>query len=176
MNNAFPGCDSFEQRKTQLVSSLNSFLGPPFTLQRLCELLVEEKPYTNTTKYMNALEKMFAVSGTMPTLSPAEYNRAIEQQHAAFQAALSIPTPGQPQNSFSGINEEQFQIAAVMPDTNATSTETTDATAESPSPSSSSSLSASSSSSSDSSSLHSNASISPTTTSDEVGEPEPMDL
>ena len=31
---------------------------PPFTLQRLCELLVEPQQYTSTKKYLNALEKV----------------------------------------------------------------------------------------------------------------------
>jgi len=61
-------------------------VGPPFTLQRLCELLIEPQLYGSTKKYLNALEKMFAVSQTMATLTPVEYDKEAAKQTANFLA------------------------------------------------------------------------------------------
>jgi hypothetical protein len=39
---------------------------PPFTLQRLCELLTDEpRLYTSTNKFTNAIEKVRAVSSLL---------------------------------------------------------------------------------------------------------------
>lgn len=88
---------SINERCAQILRSLESFVGPPFTLQRLCELLTDEpRLYTSTNKFTNAIEKMFAVSGIIPTLAPADYNETVATNAAAFAAATREAPPAAP--------------------------------------------------------------------------------
>lgn len=49
---------SFESMKSNLLSRLDSFVLPPFTIQRICELLTApRKEYNRLDKYMRAVEK-----------------------------------------------------------------------------------------------------------------------
>jgi len=51
--------ETFDQRLQRAVVLMNEFEGPPFTLQRLCELLSEPKRfYRNTSKYFQAVSKL----------------------------------------------------------------------------------------------------------------------
>ncbi|ELR17217.1 uncharacterized protein ACA1_058830 [Acanthamoeba castellanii str. Neff] len=64
---------------------------------RLCELLTDEpRLYTSTNKFTNAIEKMFAVSGIIPTLAPADYNETVATNAAAFAAATREAPPAAP--------------------------------------------------------------------------------
>jgi hypothetical protein len=107
-----------ETRQTQLLSALQSFHGPPFTLQRLCELLLNPKLYGNPTKFLNAIEKMFAVSGTIVTLEVGEYATLLRDQAEAYllassdspatsTAILNIPT--------STLASSAFSVATAFP-------------------------------------------------------------
>jgi len=96
-NTQIPDCgeqagSTFEERRTQILGSLDSFIGPPFTLQRLCELLLEPHIYSSTRKYLNAVEKMFAVSQTLATLSPMDYDKEAAKQTASYLAIMSAAT------------------------------------------------------------------------------------
>jgi len=89
-----PETTAISERCSAIQRSLESFVGPPFTLQRLCELLVNEpKLYKSTSKFVNAIEKMFAVSGILPTLEPSEYNERVATQAAAFAEATREAPP-----------------------------------------------------------------------------------
>ena len=61
--------DSILQR---LLALLDEFPNAPFTVQRLCELLLDpRRVYANSTrKCMNAIEKLLTVSSTVPVTMP----------------------------------------------------------------------------------------------------------
>ena len=62
---------NFEELKQDILSSLDSFTGPPFTIQRICELLtLPNKHYKRTDKFMRGLEKnVLVVSHIDPALN-----------------------------------------------------------------------------------------------------------
>jgi len=54
-----------------LTVCVEELTGPPFTLQRLAELLLEpKKQYSNSSKLIFALEKLLSVSTTIPKSEP----------------------------------------------------------------------------------------------------------
>lgn len=56
----YPNVDPFnyETMKTSLLERLDQFNAAPFTVQRLCELLIDpRKQYSRIDKFMRALEK-----------------------------------------------------------------------------------------------------------------------
>mmetsp|Transcript_10617 Transcript_10617/g.17718 ORF Transcript_10617/g.17718 Transcript_10617/m.17718 type:complete len:199 (+) Transcript_10617:76-672(+) len=69
---------TFEQRLVKLYTKLNDLPGPPFTVQRLCELLVAPSLYAEPRKYVFAVEKMVFVSTVNPVLSEKEYNSIVK--------------------------------------------------------------------------------------------------
>lgn len=49
---------NYETMKTSLLERLDQFNAAPFTVQRLCELLIDpRKQYSRIDKFMRALEK-----------------------------------------------------------------------------------------------------------------------
>ena len=73
----------FDQMKERIFEQLESYSGIPFTVQRLCELLVQPKRhYKRTDKFMRGLEKIMLVVSTIdPNPSseetdPAELDRS----------------------------------------------------------------------------------------------------
>jgi len=59
-----------EKRSQRFLVALESFDEAPFTVQRLCELILSpEKVYSTYFKYISALEKMVNITSTLPTLS-----------------------------------------------------------------------------------------------------------
>ena len=64
---------SFAERRNMLTEALRSFDGPPFTVQRLAEVLLNPEPqYAATHKLMNGLEKLLSVSSTLQSIGDAE--------------------------------------------------------------------------------------------------------
>ncbi|KAI9007970.1 PPP4R2-domain-containing protein [Phycomyces nitens] len=56
---------NIETLKTTIVHSIDQHLGAPFTIQRLCELLLEpRKHYKMFIKYLRAIEKVLLVTST----------------------------------------------------------------------------------------------------------------
>ena len=54
---------NFEQMKERIFEQLESYTGLPFTIQRLCELMVQpKKHYKRIDKYMRGLEKVMLVA------------------------------------------------------------------------------------------------------------------
>ncbi|KAK2972843.1 hypothetical protein RJ640_028371 [Escallonia rubra] len=87
--------ESYQELVKRLDDALNSFLeGPPFTLQRLCEiLLAAQNIYPNLSKLALALEKNLLVTSTLtictdpytpaPMQSPNEQDNGTEEPHQA---------------------------------------------------------------------------------------------
>jgi hypothetical protein len=69
----------FNTQKQKLVEGLQNFPGVPFTIQRICELLINPT-YPTTRKYVFAFEKLLTITSTQETLSPQEYNEAVALQ------------------------------------------------------------------------------------------------
>nr|CAD7206210.1 unnamed protein product [Timema douglasi] len=62
---------SFETMKDNLVERLESFSSAPFTVQRICELLINpKKEYKRIDKYLRAIEKNFLVVSTKEPGAP----------------------------------------------------------------------------------------------------------
>jgi hypothetical protein len=65
--------EEFEQKSQKFFQALGAYEDAPFTLQRLCELvLAPEKTYASSKKYFTALEKMVNITSTIQTLTPQE--------------------------------------------------------------------------------------------------------
>jgi len=63
-----PNVDAFKfgEMKERILEQLDSYTGTPFTIQRLCELLVQPKRhYKRTDKFMRGLEKVMLVVSTV---------------------------------------------------------------------------------------------------------------
>lgn len=74
--------------KERLLKRLDDFTAPPFTIQRLAELLLVTTPYASEPrKYVFAVEKLVYVSSTIPVLAPADYDTLIVQLDKAMRAA-----------------------------------------------------------------------------------------
>eukprot|EP00743_Colponemidia_sp_Colp-15_P003061 GILK01003309.1.p1 GENE.GILK01003309.1~~GILK01003309.1.p1 ORF type:complete len:182 (+),score=14.06 GILK01003309.1:97-642(+) len=59
--------NNFQSQLQRILQALNLFSGPPFTIQRLCELTVmPHKLYNSTKKLLAAFEKSLSVSSTVP--------------------------------------------------------------------------------------------------------------
>ena len=79
--------EPYEELLKRLLSLLKEFPNAPFTVQRLCELLLDpHRIYaTSTRKVTSASEKLLTVSSTVPTMvvaqpKPGTYQAASETQ------------------------------------------------------------------------------------------------
>jgi hypothetical protein len=72
-------------------------LSPPFTLQRLCELVVspEKWGYTTTKRYVHAVEKVLSVTSYQDTLSPEQYSLALYEQFENMRVVQETKKPGE---------------------------------------------------------------------------------
>lgn len=64
----YPNVDNFnfDRLKTSLLDRLELFVSAPFTIQRMCELLLDpKKQYSRIDKFMRALEKNILVVSTV---------------------------------------------------------------------------------------------------------------
>ncbi len=62
---------TYEDRRDYVLAALNSFDRPPFTIQRIAEVIVEpQAQYSSTHKLLNSLEKLLSVSTTLPLHHP----------------------------------------------------------------------------------------------------------
>jgi hypothetical protein len=61
---------TFHDRMRDLLKLLNRFdKAPPFTIQRLVELILDgQNQYCTTHKYMNGLEKLLSVTSTLSSV------------------------------------------------------------------------------------------------------------
>ena len=70
---AQPGGENYADVLKRQLALLDEFPNAPFTLQRLCELLIAPRAMyaTSTRKLMNAVEKLLTVSSAVPTMQVA---------------------------------------------------------------------------------------------------------
>ncbi|XP_030377507.1 serine/threonine-protein phosphatase 4 regulatory subunit 2-like [Scaptodrosophila lebanonensis] len=84
----YPNVDPFNygSLKLSLLEYLDWFKAAPFTVQRLCELLIDpHKHYSRIDKYMRALEKnLLVISTTEPATSRTE------NQHLFSNASIDV--------------------------------------------------------------------------------------
>ncbi|KAJ2922223.1 hypothetical protein H1R20_g14859, partial [Candolleomyces eurysporus] len=101
-----------------VFDQLDAFDGPPFTIQRLCELLIEpQKHYKSVGKYLRAVEKSILVTSTpsTPLFSPIAFlhedariarsrSRSISPTRldAASVREATLPPPSPPPDSEPG--------------------------------------------------------------------------
>ncbi|KAK5575189.1 hypothetical protein RB653_010445 [Dictyostelium firmibasis] len=67
--------------KKEFLDSFKESKLSPFTVQRLCELIINYKMYTSFSKYLCAVEKMLNVS-TLPHLTPEEVTEFNKNQNS----------------------------------------------------------------------------------------------
>ncbi|GAQ91052.1 hypothetical protein KFL_007200010 [Klebsormidium nitens] len=94
------GGESFEGLQGRLHALLDAITGPPFTIQRLCEVLLwPHETYTSIDKLALALEKLLMVTQTIPLSSDA-YPPLPLPPHQPPPPRRPNPQPMQPRLSF----------------------------------------------------------------------------
>eukprot|EP00026_Physarum_polycephalum_P016744 Phypoly_transcript_17733.p1 GENE.Phypoly_transcript_17733~~Phypoly_transcript_17733.p1 ORF type:complete len:233 (+),score=56.38 Phypoly_transcript_17733:76-774(+) len=105
--------NDIEKRSQRFLYALDSFDEAPFTVQRLCELiLAPEKVYSTYFKYVSALEKMVNITSTLPTLTPQQIQTInqtglISPQPEDDSSSSSAPSPSS-SHTFSSAPEENY--------------------------------------------------------------------
>ncbi len=62
---------TYEERRDEALAALNGFNRPPFTIQRITEVIMEPRAqYSSTHKLLNGLEKLLSVTTTLPPYQP----------------------------------------------------------------------------------------------------------
>ncbi|TMW56198.1 hypothetical protein Poli38472_008846 [Pythium oligandrum] len=89
--------EKYEERRQQVAEQLTAFDGPPFTLQRLTEVILEpHKSYKNLNKLFNALEKLLSVTSTIPVADPRRQDEPVVDENeppAAITVSVSPVSP-----------------------------------------------------------------------------------
>ncbi|KAJ4846135.1 hypothetical protein Tsubulata_048361 [Turnera subulata] len=83
--------ETFTELVRRLDEAIQSFYeGPPFTLQRICEILLDASSiYPNLSKLSQALEKNLSVTSTL-TVSPNPYPQEIKQPAKSDEASEEL--------------------------------------------------------------------------------------
>ncbi|KAG6585097.1 serine/threonine-protein phosphatase 4 regulatory subunit 2-B-like [Phytophthora cinnamomi] len=69
-----------KSRRASVTQLLQTFESPPFTLQRLTEIILEpHRSYRSLPKLLNALEKLLAVSSTIQVVDPRTAQAIVQQ-------------------------------------------------------------------------------------------------
>jgi len=78
----------FDQMKERIFEQLESYTGIPFTVQRLCELIVQpRKHYKRTDKFMRGLEKIMLVVSTIdPNPNSQDESNKQENSECSFES------------------------------------------------------------------------------------------
>ena len=99
----------FDQMKQRIFEQLESYSGIPFTVQRLCELLVQPKRhYKRTDKFMRGLEKIMLV---VSTILPNPSNGDTETEPPELDRSDTIPIHHlEADNEALGIQEDPREI------------------------------------------------------------------
>lgn len=101
-------CVSFDEMRSRLVNCVNKFNSAPFTIQRLCELLVDpNKHYKTMEKFMRAIEKNLLVISTVDQFGNKIVKETVhrdsllssDKPHAGAAAFNSPLMPPAPENS-----------------------------------------------------------------------------
>ncbi|GCC20472.1 serine/threonine-protein phosphatase 4 regulatory subunit 2-B [Chiloscyllium punctatum] len=97
----------YEEMKNRILKIVNGFMGIPFTIQRLCELLTDpKKNYTGTDKFLRGVEKnVMVVSCVYPSTEKCNFgsnslNRVngimLSGSHTGYTDRSNINGPGTP--------------------------------------------------------------------------------
>ncbi|KAJ0396923.1 hypothetical protein P43SY_000982 [Pythium insidiosum] len=90
---------SHEERRNNLADQLSAFEGPPFTLQRLTEVIMEpHKTYKSLSKLCNAIEKLLSVTSTLRVVDPRSAPPADDEDEPPAPPTVKVspvaaPTP-----------------------------------------------------------------------------------
>ncbi|KAJ0398781.1 hypothetical protein ATCC90586_001305 [Pythium insidiosum] len=90
---------SHEERRNNLADQLSAFEGPPFTLQRLTEVIMEpHKTYKSLSKLCNAIEKLLSVTSTLRVVDPRSAPPAEDEDEPPAPPTVKVspvaaPTP-----------------------------------------------------------------------------------
>ncbi|KAE9028145.1 hypothetical protein PR003_g10959 [Phytophthora rubi] len=85
-----------KSRRASVTQLLQTFESPPFTLQRLTEIILEpQRSYRSLPKLLNALEKLLAVSSTIQVVDPRTAQAMLQQLQspAPLEADSPIALP-----------------------------------------------------------------------------------
>lgn len=89
--------EPYDEMLKRLLALLNEFPNAPFTVQRLCELLLDpHRIYaTSTRKVSSAFEKLLTVSSTVPSMAiptpkAGTYNAASEAQLKSLNDPMEV--------------------------------------------------------------------------------------
>ncbi|XP_002732531.1 uncharacterized protein LOC100373462 [Saccoglossus kowalevskii] len=100
----------FEEMKIRLMTALETFSSAPFTIQRLCELVIEPKKYySRSDKFMRGIEKNVVVVTTVKPYNRLSTSEPTTNGTAMVNGLLSecithVPT------EFSSENDEQTEM------------------------------------------------------------------
>lgn len=88
---------------------------PPFTLQRLCELVVspDRWGYTTMKRYVHAVEKVLSVTSFQDTLSPEDYTVLSQTQYESMRTVKEMRRLGS--NGVQMNEEDSGPIQTPMP-------------------------------------------------------------
>jgi hypothetical protein len=85
---------SYADRLGRLLAKLDAFTAPPFTLQRLAEIVLSHgKSYASTSNLFHAIEKLVHVSSSEGVVSKAEYDGVVVGLETAMQAVVESSLP-----------------------------------------------------------------------------------
>ncbi|KAF4319556.1 hypothetical protein BBO99_00004640 [Phytophthora kernoviae] len=83
-----------KSRRASVTQLLQTFEGPPFTLQRLTEIILEpHRSYRSLPKLLNALEKLLAVSSTIQVVDPRTAQAILQQFQNQNPGQMEADTP-----------------------------------------------------------------------------------
>lgn len=83
---------------------------PPFTLQRLCELVIapDKWGYSTTKRYVHAVEKVLAVTSYQDTLAPEAFSAALREQYDNMKAVKDKKKNGEEEDGLVGEDENSM--------------------------------------------------------------------
>mmetsp|Transcript_14685 Transcript_14685/g.46082 ORF Transcript_14685/g.46082 Transcript_14685/m.46082 type:complete len:192 (-) Transcript_14685:85-660(-) len=85
---------TFSDRLSRLLAKLDSFSAPPFTLQRLAELVLSHgKSYSSTSNLFHAIEKLVHVSSSEGVVGSSEYDGVVVGLESAMQSVVESAPP-----------------------------------------------------------------------------------
>jgi len=74
LNQENPDIPTFKEHKLKLLTDLNGFEGIPFTIQRMCELIINPRSmYKSTRKFLWALERVVSITTTVQAVVPQQH-------------------------------------------------------------------------------------------------------
>eukprot|EP00128_Syssomonas_multiformis_P007355 Colp12_sorted_trinity150504_noHs@20535 len=75
--------EAFALFKPRILNALESFTGAPFTIQRICEMILKpDLQYKSTLKFMRGLEKLVLVHSTIGVSVPRDPSAPVEPESA----------------------------------------------------------------------------------------------